>query len=164
MKTRELTEDEQTILTDDTIPIKRLEKKHEPLDKEAQSLQGALAESLAADAYGYPDHDADPFDARRDTGAVLEAKSTVTRYSSGARGRFRLWKRQHSRLTRKDREDTARYVFVLFDVSERPVTARMLEKQPARIGRLIAGRGGFNQSGHPKGKQIKLPYSALFEQ
>ena len=127
-----------------------------------QDDQATLAEEIVARIYDLPHHDADPFDARRDTGAVLEAKSTVTRYSNGTRGRFRLWKPQHSRMTRKDREDTARYGFVLFDVSERPVVARLLLKQPATIGRLIAGRGGFNRSGHQKGKQIKLPYSALF--
>lgn len=125
--------------------------------------QSELAETLAAEAYGFDTFGASNFDGVRDSGMVFEVKSTVTEYDNGARGRFRLFEDQHTELTRRDRTGAARYVFVLFDVSKRRPEALMVMKQPAKIGSRIGARGGWNQSGHPAGRQNKLPYSVLFD-
>ena len=125
---------------------------------------GALAERIAAEQYaGYSQLRASDFDLAKESGAVGEVKSTATRLENGNKGRFRLWKDQHEQLLQADRDGSARYVFVLFDVSSRDVTARLKTREPARIGRQIGARGGWNQSGHPSGKQNKLPISAVFE-
>lgn len=125
---------------------------------------GSLAERLAAEQYdGYGQlHDSGPFDLAKETGAVAEVKSTATSLSDGAGGRFRLWQDQHESLLRQDRDGTGDYIFVLFDVDGRDVTARMLLSKPSRIGRQIGARGGWNRSGHRAGPQHKLPYSAVF--
>jgi hypothetical protein len=127
---------------------------------------GELAERMATDAYaGYSRFvDSDYYDGKRDSGAVIEVKSTLTRLSGGQKGRFRLWKAQHERLLRHDRDGTAGYVFVLFDVGRNPPVARMAKRKPARIGRQVGARGGWNRSGHAsQGKQHKLPIEAVFD-
>lgn len=129
-----------------------------------QSDTGELAEELAAAAYDYNSFlTADWYDARRESGAVIEVKSCLSRLASGAKGRFRLFRGQHSKLTGYDREHSAAYVFVLFDIEGSRPKAKMKMKKPAPIGRKIAGRGGFGPSGHgSQGEQHKLPYSAIF--
>lgn len=124
---------------------------------------GELAERLASEEYGYRNTPSDDFDGESDSGAVYECKSTATELSGGQSGRFRLWKKQHERLVRRDRGGTAYYIFVLFDVSQRPPVARMKRKKPAKIGRVVAGRGGFYSSGHAtKGQQHKLSIESIF--
>lgn len=126
---------------------------------------GQLAERIAEGEYsGYSRFtDSQWYDLEKDSGALGEVKSAASMLSNGNKGRFRLWKKQHSQLVRADREGTARYIFVLFDVSSRDVTAKLVEKKPSEIGRIIAGRGGFGASGHSsKGKQHKLPYRFVF--
>lgn len=139
-----------------TVTLDRTER------RKLQKDTGALAETLAARAYEYNKSLASDFDAARKSGAVLEVKSTLSRLQPGQRGRFRIFKPQHERLVRQDRDGSANYVFVLFDLSSSPV-ARMIRKNPADVGYQIAGRGGFNQSGHSAGKQIKMPYSTFFD-
>jgi len=95
-------------------------------------------------------------------GRLVEVKSTQSTLANNAAGRFRLFEEQHEKLVRADREGTARYVFVLVDVSGRPLRARMVEKIPADVGRMIGARGGWNQSGHPSGPQFKVPIEAIF--
>jgi hypothetical protein len=131
--------------------------------RDLQGDTGEVAESIAADAYGYnPFVSADWYDAKRDSGAVIEVKSCLSRLASGAKGRFRVFKGQHEKLVREDRSGSSKYVFVLFDLDGEP-TAKMVRKAPADIGRLVAGRGGFYSSGHnSQGKQHKIPISALF--
>jgi hypothetical protein len=143
-------------------------KRYRLTDGEMKRLQndsGELAEEIAEGEYtGYGRfHDSGPFDLAKESGAVAEVKSTATTLSNGAAGRFRLWKDQHEKLVRKDRNGSARYIFVLFDVSSRPVTARMVTREPAHIGNVIAGRGGWNQSGHQSGKQHKLPFDTVMK-
>jgi len=125
---------------------------------------GELAEDIAADVYqGYSAFtNAEWYDLQKESGAIGEVKSTATRLESGSKGRFRLWKDQHTRLSRADRNGSARYVFVLFDVSSRPVTASLVQRRPAKIGRVIGGRGGFSPTVHPSGPEHKLPYAAVF--
>lgn len=149
-----------------TIRANPIMKEHVLTNTEMRRLQTnqeTLAEELAADAYNYKTALASNFDAARKTGAVMESKSTVSQYETGASGRFRLRKPQHEDLTLTDREGSARYVFVLFDVSSRPVIAHMVEKRPATIGRLIGARGGWNQAGKGAPKRHKLPWSELFD-
>ena len=130
-----------------------------------QTDPGAFAETLVSEQYAnYSRFGVENFDVNSDSGKLGEAKSTATRLTSGAKGRFRLWKQQHDKLLRADRDGTARYVFVLFDTSERPVRARMKEQIPADVGRQIGARGGWNESGHSMGKQHKLPYEAIFNE
>ena len=134
---------------------------------EMNSLQrdpGETAERLVSNEYqGFSRFGVENFDVSDNkTGKLGEVKSTATTLASGNSGRFRLWKDQHTKLVKADRVGTARYVFVLFDVESRPVTARMVERVPARVGHQIAGRGGFYSSGHPKGEQYKLPIDAVF--
>jgi len=122
-----------------------------------------LAERIAAEQYdGYRQAGADPHDLVKDSGAVAEVKSTATTLANGNAGRFRLWEEQHEELLRADREGSARYVFVLFDVSSRPVSARLKTRVPASVGRQIGARGGWNRSGHSAGPQHKLPIDAVF--
>jgi hypothetical protein len=139
-----------------------LSRRNDEPKKLAQD-QGDLAEELAADAYDYKTFLSSNFDAARKTGAAMEVKSTVTRYQNGSRGRFRLFESQHTELVRYDRQTSARYVFVLFDVSQRPPEALMTARKPADIGHMISGLGGFNKSGHVAGPQIKIPYAKLFD-
>jgi hypothetical protein len=124
-----------------------------------------VAEEIAAREYDFSTFRASEWDGARESGAVLEVKSTTRRIGDEypARGRFRLFKSQHTKLTRKDRNGTAYYAFVLLTTDTNPPTAQMVRKKPASVGRQIAARGGFNQSGHPSGPQIKLPWSLFFE-
>jgi len=125
---------------------------------------GELAETLAAQNYsGFSQFGVENFDVSdSDTGKLGEVKSTATTLSGGQSGRFRLWREQHDKLLRADRDGTARYVFVLFDVSDKPVVASMKQQVPADIGNKIGARGGFNDSGHAMGEQYKLPIDAVF--
>jgi hypothetical protein len=130
-----------------------------------QEDTGDLAERLATDVYsGYSRFvDAPWYDGRRDSGAVLEVKSALSRLDGGAAGRFRLWKEQHEQLLEYDREDSARYAFVLFDLSSREPVAKLKQQVPADVGRMIGARGGWGPSGHDsQGEQHKLPIDAIF--
>lgn len=132
--------------------------------RDLQGDTGEVAESIAADKYGYNQFiTSDYFDAKReDTGAIIEVKSCLSELASGQKGRFRVFEGQHKKLVRADRDGSAYYVFVLFDVSGQP-TAKLIRKNPATVGRLVGARGGFYASGHnSKGKQHKIPISALF--
>jgi hypothetical protein len=125
---------------------------------------GAVAENIAAAAYErYSSfQDSGEFDLATESGSIAEVKSTLSRLGNGNRGRFRLFKPQHEQLLRADRDGSAFYIFVLFDVSGEPA-ALLKRKNPATVGRLIGARGGWNQSGHSSGKQNKLPISAIFD-
>jgi hypothetical protein len=128
-----------------------------------QEDPGATAELLAEQNYqGYSRSLAENFDLANENGSVLECKSAQSELANGEDGRFRLFKSQHERLTRKDRNGSAFYVFVLFDVEERPITARMKRMNPADIGRSIGSRGGWYNAGHVAGKEYKLPIEAVF--
>lgn len=144
--------------------MKRYELTRKEAGRELSGDSGQLAERIAAEQYsGMSQFGVENFDiSDSDTGQLGEVKSTATELSSGAKGRFRLWKQQHEKLLRADREGSARYVFVLFDVSSRPVVAQLKQKVPSDIGRKIGARGGWNQSGHPSGPQYKLPIEAVF--
>jgi len=133
--------------------------------KRLQTDPGDLAETLVSQNYnGFSRFGVENFDvSESETGKLGEVKSTSTTLQSDAKGRFRLWQAQHEKLLRADRNGTARYVFVLFDVSSRDVTARMKQQIPAYIGRSIGSRGGWNDSGHDMGKQYKLPIEAVFD-
>lgn len=124
---------------------------------------GKLGERLVSENYSsYSPALAENFDLASKSGTVVEVKSTQTRLSNGNKGRFRLFKNQHEKLVRAARGGGGYYVFVLVDVSGRPLRARMLRKDPATIGRVVGARGGWDRSGHPSGLQKKLPYSAIF--
>jgi hypothetical protein len=101
------------------------------------------------------------FDLSSDEGQLAEVKSTQTTLANGNAGRWRLWKDQHEKLLRADREGTARYVFVLVTVDARPLEAKMVQRIPADVGNKIGARGGWNESGHPSGRQHKLPVDAI---
>jgi hypothetical protein len=131
--------------------------------RELQGDTGQVAERIAAEEYnGWSRFKAGNFDLARDSGAVAEVKSCLSRLSSGANGRFRLFEDQHEALVRQDRNGTGRYVFVLFDIEGEP-TARLVQQTPAHVGAVIRGRGGWNQSGHSAGRQHKLPFSVFFD-
>lgn len=137
--------------------------------REGGRTAGSFATDLAASEYGYNRFiDAPWFDARRkDTGAVIEVKSTRKQIGIDypAKGRFRLFKDRHEKRLQYDRENSAYYVFVLFDLdSEGPKVARMVRKKPAKVGHIIGSLGGWGPSGHKgEGKQHKIPISALFD-
>jgi hypothetical protein len=123
-----------------------------------------LAERLAAGAYGFATISDTDFDGRAGSGAVYEVKKASTEIQPGRGGRFRLFKDQHDRLVRHDRDGTAWYIFVLFDVSKNPPVAKMKRQAPAHIGRVIGARGGWFDSGHAdKQKEKKLPIEAVFD-
>jgi hypothetical protein len=108
----------------------------------------------------YPEY----FDGARESGAVLEVKSALSTLSTGADGRFRLWRKQHEQLLKHDRDGSARYAFVLFDVDGREPVAKVKQKVPADVGRMIGARGGWGPSGHAsQGEQYKLPTEAIFD-
>lgn len=140
-------------------------KRHTLSRSEMRNYQqdpGRTAERIVEGAYANLSRfGVEDFDLNSDE-RVAEAKSTQTELSNGNAGRFRLWKEQHEKLLRADREGTARYVFVLVDVSGRPLRARMVQKVPADVGNQIGARGGWNASGHSKGRQHKLPIEAVF--
>lgn len=124
---------------------------------------GAYAEVLAEGEYaGYNRSLASDFDLANQSGSVIEVKSAQSELANGEAGRFRLFKDQHDRLVRQDREGSAFYVFVVFDVSSRPLTAVMKRANPADIGRSIGARGGWYNAGHTAGAEYKLPISAVF--
>jgi hypothetical protein len=128
-----------------------------------QEDPGATAELLAEQNYqGYTRSLAENFDLANQNGSVLECKSAQSELANGEDGRFRLFQSQHERLVRQDRDGSAFYVFVLFDVSSRDIEARMKRMNPADIGRSIAARGGFYSAGHVAGKEYKLPIEAVF--
>lgn len=127
------------------------------MDREDES------ERIAADEYGYKTYLSERFDAARESGSVIEVKSTQFEHESGARGRFRLFKGQHESIVRYDRQESAFYVFALWDNTARPSEVYLTRRKPAKVGRIIGARGGWNRSGHPSGKQMKLPYSQFFD-
>lgn len=128
-----------------------------------QQDPGGYAETLAEAEYaGFSTALASDFDMANQSGSVIEVKSTQSVYPNNEKGRFRLFKSQHDRLVRADREGTAYYVFVVFDVSTRDVSAKMKRAKPARIGNVIAGRGGWYNAGHVAGKEYKMPIEAIF--
>jgi len=132
--------------------------------KKLQRDSGALAERIAGEQYaGFSEFGVENFDiSNSDTGSLGEVKSTAETLQSGATGRFRLWKKQHEKLLRADRERSAFYVFILWDTSERPVTARLVRRNPADVGHTIGARGGWSASGHSMGPQKKVPWSWVF--
>jgi hypothetical protein len=125
---------------------------------------GAVAENIAAAAYDrYSSfQDSREFDLATESGSIAEVKSTLTRLGNDNRGRFRLFKPQHEDLLQADRDGSAFYIFVLFDISSKP-EALLIRKSPATVGRLLGARGGWNRSGHSAGKQHKLPIGAIFD-
>lgn len=125
-----------------------------------QRDEAGFGERLAADAYNYSTQRASNFDAARESGAVIEVKSTTHRYGNGRRGRFRLYQEQHERLTAADRNGSAWYVFVLFHMDRGPRgTAYMKRQDPAHVGRVVAGRGGWNG---PRDEH-QLPWRSVFD-
>lgn len=125
---------------------------------------GEYAENLVEYEYsGYLQSLAENFDLANRNGSVLECKSAQSVLENGEDGRFRLFKSQHTRLVRKDRNGSAFYVFVLFDTSSRQISAKMKRMNPADVGRSIAARGGFYNAGHVAGKEYKLPIEAVFD-
>ena len=144
--------------------MKRYELTRKEAGRGLSEDSGELAERIVSEQYErFSRFGVENFDVSTDSGQLGEVKSTATELPSGAKGRFRLFKNQHERLLRANREGSAKYVFVLFDVSGRPVVARLKQQEPAKIGRQIGARGGWNQSGHPSGPQYKLPISAVFD-
>jgi hypothetical protein len=128
-----------------------------------QEDPGATAESLVEGEYqGYSRALAENFDLASESGSVLEVKSAQSELANGEAGRFRLFESQHDRLVRLDRDGSAFYVFVVFDVSSRELTARMKRVNPADIGNSIGARGGWYNAGHVAGKEYKLPIEAVF--
>lgn len=124
---------------------------------------GSYAEDLAEFEYkGYSQALASDFDLASQSGSVMECKSAQSVIENGEDGRFRLFKSQHERLVRADRNGSAFYVFVLFDTSTRQISAKMKRMNPADIGNSIAGRGGWYNAGHRAGKEYKLPIEAVF--
>lgn len=83
---------------------------------------GAVAENIAASAYDRYSafQDSGEFDLATESGSIAEVKSTLSRLGNGNRGRFRLFKPQHEQLVRKDRDGSAFYIFVLFEISNLP--------------------------------------------
>lgn len=140
-------------------------KRHTLSRSEMRNYQedpGQVAERIVEGAYANLSRfGVENFDLSSDE-QLAEVKSTQTQLSNGNAGRWRLWKEQHEKLLRADREGTARYVFVLVDVADRPLRARMVQKVPADVGNQIGARGGWNASGHPSGRQHKLPIEAVF--
>lgn len=127
---------------------------------------GDFGERLAQEEYGLVSVDTNFADLKaKTTDTLYEVKSAATEIGEKYRekGRFRLWEAQHNKLARRNRRTGAWYIFVLFDVSQRPPEAKLVRKDPADVGRKIAGRGGFGPSGHAnKGAQHKLPYDSIF--
>jgi len=111
----------------------------------------------ARQAYGLEPTDSRTFDAQKGS-SVYEVKTARMAMPSGERGRFQIFRDQHTRLRNRDNGGSAWYIFVAITGS----TARMVRKNPARIGKLIAARGGFRDMGHTSGPRHRLPISALF--
>ena len=128
-----------------------------------QEDPGGTAELLTEQNYqGYSRSLAENFDLASESGSVLEVKSAQSELANGEAGRFRLFKTQHEKLTRQDRNGSAFYVFAVFDVSSRPLTARLKRMNPADVGYIIGARGGWYNAGHVAGKEYKLPIDAVF--
>lgn len=125
-----------------------------------QEDPGALAERLAEDQYApYLRALAEDFDLASRSGSVVEVKSTQSELANGKAGRFRLFKSQHDQLRRAD---PSFYIFVLVDVSGRPLRARLKRIDPATVGHKVAGYGGWYDAGHRSGPERKLPIAAIF--
>jgi len=112
----------------------------------------------ARKAYGLDTTDSRTYDAKKGS-SRYEVKTARMAMPSGERGRFQIFKTQHTRLRNRDNGGSAWYVFVVISGS----TAKMVRKNPARIGQLIASRGGFRDMGHASGPRHRLPISALFD-
>ena len=128
-----------------------------------QEDPGGTAELLAEQEYDpYSRSLAENFDLATKSGYVGEVKSAQSVYPSGEKGRFRLFKTQHERLLQADRDLFADYFFLVFDVQERPLTARLKRMNPADVGYTIGARGGWYNAGHVAGKEYKMPIEAIF--
>lgn len=131
---------------------------------------GEVAERMANTAYDYNGSKTGSYyDGARDTGAKVQVKSTFKQIGQQTQtlGRYRIPESQHSKLVKRDRSGSCKYVFVLFDGStskQIPKDAYMKQIAPARLGRLIGAMGGFESSGHSGfDREKKLPWTAIFE-
>ena len=118
----------------------------------------AAGARAARKAYGLESTESRTYDAKKGS-SRYEVKTARMAMPSGERGRFQIFKEQHTRLRNRDNGGSAWYVFVVLSGS----TAKMVRKNPARIGQLIASRGGFRDMGHRSGPRHRLPISALFD-
>lgn len=109
-------------------------------------------------AYNLQPTESRTYDAK-DGNTVYEVKTAQMSMPSQERGRFQIFKKQHTRLRRRDNRNSAYYVFVVIDGS----IAKTLRKNPGDVGNIIASRGGFRDMGHRSGPRHRLPISALFD-
>lgn len=124
---------------------------------------GDLAETIVSEVYELnPFIDASWYDATDEsTGVRYEVKSTATEVGDKypGDGRFRLWKGQHTSLTRSQ---GAFYAFVLLD--EQTGKLRVERMRPTKVTGIIQSRGGWNTANHGSrsDKQHKLPHGEVF--
>ena len=141
------------------LSIRQLPRSHQR--KVQGDLFHELAETIVAEEFGLSEfNDSEWYDCiLKSTGTKYEVKSTSDRIRSG-KGRFRLWESQHRSLTAAEGQNMAWYAFVLLDTSDGVI--RIQRMRPSTVTGIIRDRGGWNRSGHSKGKQHKLPIGAVF--
>ena len=115
------------------------------------SRYGALAERAAFKKYDLTPDRSSWNDGRDDDNDPWDVKAVmVTRQAP----RFRLWKRQHSRLC----QEGGGYVFVAYAPVGRGIQVRRTRSVRAQSLRVSFGPAGA----HPKGPQAKVPVSRVF--
>jgi len=125
-----------------------------------------VAEEIVAEEYGLEGLALDPdwWDLRhpdRPTKHQVKSTSTTVGEKYPGDGRFRLWESQTESLARSDGQAVAWYTFVLLD--ESAGLLRLRRAKPSTVAGWVESRGGWNQSGHPMGRQHKLPWSVVFD-
>lgn len=121
------------------------------------SRYGALAERKAAEKYGFRLVHNEWRDACYGEATPVQVKATQPERSSGATGRFRLWKADHRRL----RDEDGWYVFVAYRPHGNQIkVSEMVRKRPRNVPVV----SWYGTGGHPHGdKQAKVAVSSVFD-
>lgn len=121
---------------------------------------GDLAEAIVREVWNLSNESGEWYDATHpNSNARYEIKSTSSEIGDKypGDGRFRVWESQTNSLIASDRANVAWYVFVFMDESDGLL--RLQRRKPSTVLNIVNKRGGWNESGHPMGRQYKLPYS-----
>lgn len=134
-------------------------------DGDRQTLAEELVSDVLGDNWSHRPDEADWYDVVHDTrGTKVEVKSCLKQVGEKypGDGRFRLRRDQTRSLTASDRQGTAWYAFVLFDLENREILIRRAKATTVR--QWVTDRGGWNKANHGEfDYQHKLPYSVVFK-
>lgn len=140
------------------------------LQKKSEGKDWKLAELLIVEDGDLVHENDDPWwDARNPrTDAKHEVKSVTEEIDGRDKdayvptpGRIRLWEDQTRSLNAYDADQTGWIDFLLLD--EQGTPQDHVRRKPGTILSLVNELGGWDDSGHSKGRQKKIPFPVIFD-